>query len=118
LPSILLSFCNLRRFTMSVKRAVTSRGGMAIAAAAERADALGLPMTKLHTGWFGSSALVINDEVEKEVGDVVVSSTKCEAVVLDAAGCDALTAMIERKDIKRWVCTSWTHGVKAPRSNP
>ena len=60
----------------------------------------GLPMTKLHTGWFGASALVINDEVVTEAGDVLVSSSKCEAVVLDAAGCDTLASMIERKDIK------------------
>jgi hypothetical protein len=44
----------------------------------------------LHTGWFGASSLVINDVVGTEPGDVFVSSDTCEAVVLDAAGCDTL----------------------------
>ena len=54
----------------------------------------------MHTGWFGLSALIVGETVRVEPVDVVVQ-LDADVAVLDAAGCDAMTDMIERKDIRR-----------------
>ena len=54
----------------------------------------------VHTGWFGLSALIVGETVRVEPVDVVVQ-LDADVAVLDATGCDALTDMIERKDIRR-----------------
>ena len=54
----------------------------------------------VHTGWFGLSALIVGETVRVEPVDVVVQ-LDADVAVLDAAGCDAMTDMIERKDIRR-----------------
>ena len=51
----------------------------------------------VHTGWFGLSALIVGETVRVEPMDVVVQ-LDADVAVLDAAGCDAMTDMIERKD--------------------
>ena len=46
------------------------------------------------------SALIVGETVRVEPMDVVVQ-LDADVAVLDAAGCDAMTDMIERKDIRR-----------------
>ena len=58
------------------------------------------PTRDIHTGWFGVSALIVGDEVRVEPLDVVVQ-LDADVALLDAAGCDAMSEMIERKDIRR-----------------